>query len=103
MTGLIRHLQAAAIAAALVLAPVTAAAQGVTCGSHDAIVDYLKKNYSESRQALGLTMDGALIELYVSAGGTWSVLLTVPHGASCLIAAGTDWQTIPPPVAEPEV
>jgi hypothetical protein len=103
MTGLIKRMHAAATAAALVLAPVSAAEQGVTCGSHDAIVAYLKQNYSENRQALGLTMDGALIELYVSAGGTWSVLLTVPHGASCLIAAGSDWHTIPPPAAGPEV
>ncbi len=73
-----------------------ASAQPV-CGTHNAVSDNLKKSYAEAPVSMGVTMGGGVIEVYASAEGTWTLVITQPNGLSCLIAAGQDWEELPKP------
>ena len=77
------------------LAP-AASAQPV-CGAHRTVSDNLKKSYAEAPVSMGVTMGGGVIEVYASAEGTWTLVITQPNGMSCLIAAGQDWEELPKP------
>jgi hypothetical protein len=36
--------------------------------------------------------NGNIVELFTSEKGSWTLLLTLPTGVSCLIAAGDNWE-----------
>ncbi len=76
-------------------APSIAQAQFAMCGERTAIVDQLKTKYQETRQAVGLISNIGAAELYVSEKGTWTMLMTLTNGKSCIIAAGHSWDTAP--------
>ena len=86
------------VASALLLAtlasPNTAEARSF-CAPRDNIVKILDKKFSEKRQAIGLANQKGLVELYVSAGGTWSMVRTSVAGVSCVIASGHAWEQAP--------
>jgi len=89
---------AAALAAVLQHAP--AAAQNSNCGDRAAIVSQLSGKYGETRQNVGLNADNSLVEIFASAAtGTWTILVTMPTGVSCLVAAGQNWQVVETEVA----
>jgi hypothetical protein len=77
----------------LTLLPLATQAQQMPCGQHNQVVKQLSTQFEEVPLGAGLTPDGLVLELYASAKGTWTVLLTLPTGRSCLIAAGGDWNT----------
>ncbi|MCP5082165.1 MAG: hypothetical protein GY948_10765 [Alphaproteobacteria bacterium] len=91
-------LKSAFVAAALLLAafasPNIAEARSF-CAPRDNIVKILDKRFSEKRQAIGLANQKGLVELYVSAGGTWSMVRTNVQGVSCVIASGHAWEQAP--------
>jgi hypothetical protein len=76
-------------------APGIAQAQFAMCGDRAAIVDQLKTKYQESRQGVGLVSNIGATELYVSEKGTWTMLMTLINGKSCIIAAGHSWNATP--------
>jgi hypothetical protein len=39
----------------------------------------------------------AVLEIFVSDSGTWTVVVTDPKGVSCVLAAGQSWEEIPSP------
>ncbi len=85
-----------ALAAGLSLTLSAAAhAQFAMCGERAAIVDQLKAKYNETRQAVGLIADSGAAELFVSEKGTWTMLVTLASGKSCIIAAGHSWDSAP--------
>ena len=72
----------------------TAQAQG-QCGQHGAMVDALAKQHQEHRRAIATSAQGrTLVELFVSASGSWTLLATDSR-ASCIAAAGDDWEHAP--------
>ena len=75
------------------------------CGTHDDIVSILTREYSESRQGIGLGDNGRVFELFVSPHGTWTVLVTLPKGLTCMVATGRSWESIPAKIvkADPTV
>ncbi|MDP9137264.1 MAG: hypothetical protein M3N38_03695 [Pseudomonadota bacterium] len=75
-------------------------AQSIACGKHEAIVAALKSHYQENRQAIGLAATAGVVELYVSAAGTWTMIVTTPAGQTCIAAAGKAWQSMPQLKAE---
>jgi hypothetical protein len=64
------------------------------CGDRDQILDRLGQTYEEKPQALGLSGDGGVIEVLVSPEGGWTMLLTYPRRATCIVATGEAWQTL---------
>ena len=47
--------------------------------------------------SLGLSLDGRVVEVLKSPGGTWTIIMTSPNGVSCLLIAGQDWEELPKP------
>jgi len=64
------------------------------CGDQKNIKELLGKQHAESQKAIGLINEKVIIEIYTSAKGTWSILMTYSTGRSCIIAAGKSWQEI---------
>lgn len=87
------------VAVSLVVASLAAGTQTAAatyrCGPHDKIIEVLGTRYQENRQALGLSGHASVIELFVSAAGTWTVTSTNTQGLTCVIAAGEAWQQAP--------
>lgn len=70
-----------------------------TCGSHDEVLGHLKRKYGEEPAAYGAVNNGGLVELVKSkAKDTWTLIITLPSGSTCLMAAGEGWREIAPVV-----
>ncbi|QDZ01792.1 hypothetical protein FQ775_16205 [Nitratireductor mangrovi] len=70
------------------------------CGDRDSIVEWLDERHGESQSGFGLAGDRALLELFTSVEGTWTILLSGTTGRSCLMAAGTSWTDVEPPIED---
>lgn len=89
----------AALAVALIVGQCHALAQvppqipRMPCGNHDSIIKMLGEHYKEYRVAAAIiTEQAALIEVLTAASGTWTILITMPRGPTCIISAGDGWQ-----------
>lgn len=80
-----------ALAALLFAAP--AAAQSM-CGERNRVVDQFRKEFHEAPAAVGLVSEDTLLELLTSEKGTWTIIITRPDGASCLMASGVAWEAV---------
>ncbi len=65
------------------------------CGERRALVATLEKTYSETPVSVGLASNGAIIEIFASPTGTFTIILTRPNGLTCVMAAGESWQDLP--------
>ena len=62
------------------------------CFPHADVVDALGKKFGERITGLGLSKNQqSVLELYVSDGGSWTVLITNAQGVSCVRAMGESW------------
>ena len=87
-----RHLTATALVAVFLWAGATHAAP--LCDDRDALLAQLRERWGEAPMAIGLTGGGRLLEVLASAdGATWTIIATRPDGRSCVLDAGTDWQS----------
>ena len=73
-----------------------ATAQQLPCGKRDEMVKSLFSQYREQPRGMGLANQTAIIEIFTSKSGSWTILLTKPDGASCIVSAGEAWEDIPP-------
>ena len=69
------------------------------CGPHDKLAATLGEKFQENRKALGLAGQNAVIELFVSLKGSWTLTATSTSGVACIIASGEAWQDAPKVVA----
>lgn len=83
------------VAAAGFLVSADASAQVVICGNRSAIVQQLEVNYQERQTAYGIIANEAVMEIYVSRQGTWTIVITERTGRSCIVAAGHSWEHFP--------
>lgn len=88
---LFRWLKVAALGAVLALTAVPARAQFV-CDTHDVLVLRLAEVFQEKQIGYGVVGNSAVIEVFVSASGTWTMLMTDVRGQSCIVAAGDGWE-----------
>ena len=83
----------AALLGLTTLAPTFAAAQASSCAPRDIIVGRLADKYGETRKSMGLNQNNGVVEVFASSEtGTWTILVTMPTGMSCLMAAGQNWE-----------
>lgn len=75
------------------------AQQQVACGKREDMVKALLTQYRETPRAMGLANPSTVIEIFTSRAGTWTILMTRPSGASCIVSAGEAWAETPPPQA----
>lgn len=72
----------------------------VVCTTRGEILGALSRSYSEQPTALGVASNGAVMELLTSENGaTWTLIMTMPSGETCVIASGESWMSIPRKVA----
>ena len=72
------------------------------CGDRAKLIKTLKDRYKEVPVALGLSQKSTeAFEIYASEEGTWTVIMTMSNGKSCVMAAGHSWQDLPKQVAGP--
>lgn len=70
-----------------------AAAPGALCGKRDEIVRSLGDQFHEKQQAVGVVDRSAILEIFVSAAGTWTIIATGTDGNSCLVSSGEGWDS----------
>lgn len=76
-----------------VIAALPASAQAV-CGKRTDLLGQLAGRWQEAPVAMGLKDDGSMLEVVASAdGSTWTLLITQPSGASCVVATGERWES----------
>ncbi|MDX8525102.1 hypothetical protein RFM68_11330 [Mesorhizobium sp. MSK_1335] len=80
-----------ATTALMALSSLPARAQ-VICGGHDHLVARLADAFGEKRLGYGVAGQVAIFEVFVSPGGTWTILMTDVKGQSCILAAGDGWE-----------
>lgn len=76
--------------------PAPAAAQTArNCAPREVVVERLAGTYGESRQAMGLGANNAVVEVFASPeSGTWTITVTLPSGVTCLMASGQAFETL---------
>lgn len=89
-----RYALLAAGSAAVFAAP--AAAQMGDCAPRDMILDKLQNAFAEKTVNVGVTAKGELLEILVAPSGTWTVLISVPGGPTCVAAHGDGWRSLRP-------
>lgn len=76
----------------------THAAEAAQCAPRDQVVAGLATGFDEVRQGAGLTAgpDGRaqILEIFASQAGSWTIVVTLPDGQTCLVASGQSWETI---------
>ena len=92
----IRSFKFAAVLAAVSLFSIGGVASAaMPCGNHDVVAKSLTTKFQEARRVMGVVNAKAVMEIFMSPQGTWTVLVTDTNGTACIIATGQDWQEVP--------
>lgn len=84
-----------AIAFSLCMIPIAAHGQQMPCADRDDVLAQLFEKYKEAPSAVGVASNGGLIEVLTSTdGATWTIILSMPNGNSCLLSAGEEWHSV---------
>ncbi len=70
-------------------------------GARAEILERLTQVFAETPRAVGLSQDGALVEVMVSPSGGWTILVTYPGRPTCVVATGESWEALTIPVGQP--
>lgn len=98
MTHFFRLLLPAILATLMLSASAEAQAPvGAPCADRAKVIEHLRELYGERRIGHGLAAGGAVIELFVGVGGSFTLFATTPQGMSCLMATGEAWEPSPQP------
>jgi len=81
-----------AVGAVMALPALSSARAQLICGGHDDLVARLAAAFEEKRLGYGVAGEAALFEVFVSPGGSWTILMTDVKGQSCILAAGDGWE-----------
>ena len=74
------------------------------CGARATVLHYLSANYSEKPVAMGVAANGGLIEVLTSKeGNTFTIIVTMPEGDTCMVAAGQSWESLTDSLARPQI
>ena len=87
------------IAALAVLIAASPAMAQTVCSTRAEFIDRFAHRYAENPVAMGLASNGGVVEVLASEGGSWTLLVTMPNGISCVVAAGENWEALPSTLA----
>lgn len=75
----------------------TQAGFAAQCGPRDAVLAQLADRWGETRRSVGLAAGQQVMEVFASAEtGTWTIIVTLPDGRSCLVASGEGFEALSP-------
>ncbi|MCC2650023.1 MAG: hypothetical protein K0R61_2624 [Microvirga sp.] len=83
----------AALAVLTAIGTSPASAQSA-CGPREQLVKLLADQYKEDPVGMGLSQPGQILEVFASSNGSWTMVMTMPDGRACLIAAGDNWEMV---------
>lgn len=92
VTAILAALSAFCLCMALLTAGVLAQPVAQHCGPRAEIAAALAQKYKEIPAGVGIINDRAVMELFLSPQGTWTLLLSSTQGFSCIHGAGEGWQ-----------
>ena len=73
------------------------------CGNRANLLQHFKNKFGENPVAIGVTDNGGVVEVLASENGvTWTLIVTMPYGETCMIATGKYWKTAPQVRFEPK-
>ena len=79
-------------------------AERYLCDDRSNVVGELTQNFQEKPVAVGLQGNGTLLEVFASKDtGSWTILVTMPSGVSCLTLVGDSWEMLQPKDNGPRV
>lgn len=61
------------------------------CGPRDEIVAQLGSVFQEAPNGMGMIDPSAVVEVFVSDAGTFTILASNTDGTSCILASGEGW------------
>lgn len=65
------------------------------CDSREAFTALLADRYGETRRAIGIAGQSAVMELFAAdTTGTWSITITLQDGRMCLMASGSNYEAV---------
>ena len=70
-------------------------AAAMQCANHDSMAKTLTGKFKETRRAMGVVNSTAVMEVFMSPQGTWTVVVTDTRGIACIAASGDEWQDVP--------
>ncbi len=70
------------------------AAETRNCAPRDVVLHRLSEGFGETRQSIGLGANNAVVELFASDTGSWTIIVTFPNGSTCLVASGQAFETL---------
>lgn len=79
-----------------------ALAANETCADRREMIAVLADRYGERQMVRSMEARGAMIEVYVSPEGSWTMLVVPPTESplqACIVATGTGWMMIAPGIA----
>jgi hypothetical protein len=62
------------------------------CADRAEMVKSLADKFKENPTAIGQINGDAVVEVFVSSNGTWTILATGTDGKSCVLSAGEGWE-----------
>jgi len=93
--GFAMKITSAALGAAFVVGSLSSAsALEIQCAKHNQMVGLLTKKFSEAPLATGTVNQDRYMQLFVSASGSWTIIITKADGESCILAAGENWERL---------
>lgn len=70
-------------------------AQQPTCAKREMVIERLHNKFGETRQSIGLGRNNSVVEVFASTDtGTWTIVVTMPNGVSCLVASGESFEQL---------
>ncbi len=74
------------------IADASASRSDVTnCGPRETIVAQLGELFQEAQSGMGIVDTSAVVEVFVSEAGTFTILASGTDGTSCILASGEGW------------
>ena len=91
--AMLRVLGATMLALVLLLGVQSSASAQSVCASHAEVMKQLGSAYSEAQVAIGLASNGGVVEVFsTDDGSSWTIVMTMPTGRSCVVASGEAWE-----------
>ena len=76
-----------------VVTPFSPALAQPACGERAKFTLKLEQSFAEHPVAMGLTDKGAVLEVFAPKKGSWTFLITMPDGLTCVVASGESWES----------
>ena len=64
------------------------------CAQRSDLVTRLDQHFDEKLAGAGIAFDGAMLEIWASTDGSWTIMVTRSDGRSCIVSHGNNWQRI---------